>query len=68
MPEVGKSEKTQREEVGGMWDTRSLWMMSTRVGDKECPNQGRHGLHFPKRKKVAKGDDKKLCKMQKTMA
>jgi hypothetical protein len=23
--------------------------MSTGVDDKECPNQGRHGLRFPKR-------------------
>jgi hypothetical protein len=68
VPEVGQSEQTQRAEVGGLWDTQSLWMMSTGVGDKECPNQGRHGLHFPKGKKVAKGDDKKLCKMMETTA
>jgi hypothetical protein len=49
VPEVGQSEQTQREEVSGLWDTRSIWMMSTRVDDKECPNQGRHGLHLPKR-------------------
>jgi hypothetical protein len=24
-------------------------MMSIGVDDKECPNQGRHGLHFPRR-------------------
>jgi hypothetical protein len=68
VPEVGQSEQTQRAEVGGLWDTRSLWTMSTRVGDKECPNQGRHGLRFPKRKKVSKGDDKKLCNMLETKA
>jgi hypothetical protein len=68
VPEVGQSEQTQRAEVGVLWDTWSLWMMSTRVGDKECPNQGRHGLCFPKRKKVAKDDDKKLCKMLETKA
>jgi hypothetical protein len=49
VPEAGQSEQTQRVEVGGLWDTWSLWMMSTGVGDKECPNQGRHGLRFPRR-------------------
>jgi hypothetical protein len=37
--------------------------MSTGVDDKECSNQGRHGLRLPKKgKKVTKGDDKKICK------
>jgi hypothetical protein len=49
VPEAGQSEQTQREKVGGLWDTQSLWTMSTRVGDKECPNQGRHGLRLPKK-------------------
>jgi hypothetical protein len=47
--EVGQSEQTQRAEVSGPWDTRSIWMMSTGVDDKEFPNQGRHGLRLPKR-------------------
>jgi hypothetical protein len=68
VPEAGQSEQTQRAEVGGMWDTQSLWIMSTRVGDKDCPNQGSHGLRLPKRKKVAKGDDKRLCKTLETKA
>jgi hypothetical protein len=62
VPEVGQSEQTQREEVGGLWDTQGLWTMSTGVEYYGCPNQERHGLHFPERKKVVKGDDKKLCK------
>jgi hypothetical protein len=49
VPEVRQSEQTQREEVSGPWDTRSIWMMSTGVDDKECPNQGQHGLRWPKR-------------------
>jgi hypothetical protein len=61
--EARQSGQTQRVEVSGLWDTRSIWTMSTRVDDKECPNQGRHGLRFPKNgKKVTKGDDKKICK------
>jgi hypothetical protein len=36
-------------------------MMSTKVGDKKFPNQGRQGLLCQKRK-VAKGDYIKLCK------
>jgi hypothetical protein len=68
VPEAGQCEQPQRAEVGGLWDTRSLWMMSKSVGDKECPNQRKHGLCLPKRKKVAKGDDKKLCKMMETKA
>jgi hypothetical protein len=51
VPEVGQSEQTQRAEVSGLWDTRSIWTMSTRVYDKECPNQGRHGLHLPKKER-----------------
>ena len=63
MPEVGQSEQTQRAEVSGLWDTLNIWTMSSRVDDKECPNQGQHGLCFSKKgKKVAKGDDKKICK------
>jgi hypothetical protein len=55
--------KWTNSEIRGtwMWDTRGLWMMSTGVEDNECPNQGRHGL-LCQEKKVAKGDDKKLCK------
>ena len=68
MPETRQSEQTQRAEVSGLWDTRSIWTMSTGVDDKECPNQGRHGLRLPKKKKVSKGDDKKLCKMLETKA
>jgi hypothetical protein len=49
VPEAGQSEQTQRAEVSGLWDTQSIWMMSTGVDDKECPNQGRHGLRLPKR-------------------
>jgi hypothetical protein len=49
VPEVGQSEQTLRAEVGGLWETQSLWTMSIGVGDKECPNQGRHGLHLPRR-------------------
>jgi hypothetical protein len=48
VPEVGKSEQTQRAELSGLWDTQSIWMMSTGVDDKDFPNQGRHGLHWPK--------------------
>jgi hypothetical protein len=40
VPKAGQSEQTQRAEVGGLWDTRSLRMMSTGVDDKECPKQG----------------------------
>jgi hypothetical protein len=47
--EAGQSGQTQRVEVSGLSDTWSIWMMSTRVDDKECPNQGRHGLCLPKR-------------------
>ena len=50
MPEMGQSEKNQREEVSDLWDTQSIWMMSTGVDDKECPNQGRHGLRLPKKR------------------
>jgi hypothetical protein len=70
VPEVRQSEQTQRAEVSGLWDTQSIWTMSTRVDDKGCPNQGRHGLCLPKKgrrssfskkgKKVAKDDDKKV--------
>jgi hypothetical protein len=49
VPEVGQSEQTQRAEVSGMWDTWSIWMMSIGVDDKECPNQGQHGLCLPKK-------------------
>jgi hypothetical protein len=49
VPEAGQSEQTQRAEVSGQWDTQSIWTMSTRVDDKGCPNQGRHGLRLPKR-------------------
>jgi hypothetical protein len=49
VPEAGQSEQTQRAEVGGLWDTQSIWTMSRGVDDKECPNQGRHGLHLPRR-------------------
>jgi hypothetical protein len=63
VPEVRQSEQNQRVEVSGLWDTWSIWMMSIGVDDKECPNQGRKGLHFPKKgKKIAKGDEKKICK------
>jgi hypothetical protein len=43
-------EQTQRAEVGVLWDTQSIWMMSRGVDDKECPNQGRHGLSFCQKK------------------
>jgi hypothetical protein len=46
---VGQSEQTQRAEVGGLWDTQSLWAMLIGVGDKKFPNQGRHGLRLPRR-------------------
>jgi hypothetical protein len=49
VPEAGQSEKTQRIEVSGLWDTQSIWTMSTGVDDKEFPNQGRHGLRLPKK-------------------
>jgi hypothetical protein len=49
VPVAGQSEQTHREKVGVMWDTQSLWTMSTGVGDNEFHNQGRHGLHFPRR-------------------
>jgi hypothetical protein len=49
VPEAGQSDQTQREEVSDLWDTQRIWIMSTRVDDKECPNQGQHGLHWPKR-------------------
>jgi hypothetical protein len=49
MPEAVQSGQTQRAEVSGLWDTRSIWTVSTWVDDKECPNQGRHGLHLPTR-------------------
>jgi hypothetical protein len=63
VPEARQSEQTHRAEVSDLWDTRSIWTMSTWVDDKECPNQGRHGLHLPKKgKKVVKGDDKRICK------
>jgi hypothetical protein len=48
VPEVGQSEQTHRAEVSGLWDTQSIWMMSKWVDDKECPNQGLHGLCWPK--------------------
>jgi len=35
--------------------------MSTGVECNGCPNQGQHGF-LCQRKKVAKGDEKKLCK------
>jgi hypothetical protein len=48
VPEAGQNGQTQRAEVSGLWDTWSIWKMSTGVDDKEFPNQGRHGLRFPK--------------------
>jgi hypothetical protein len=39
VPEAGQSEQTQRAEVGGLWDTRGLWTMSTGVEYNGCPNQ-----------------------------
>jgi hypothetical protein len=63
VPEAGQSEQTQRAKESGLWDTRSIWTMPIGVDDKECPNQGRHGLHFPKKgKKVVKGGNKRRCK------
>jgi hypothetical protein len=50
VPEAGQSGQTWRVEVSGLWDTQSIWMMSIAVDDKECPNQGRHGLHFAKKR------------------
>jgi hypothetical protein len=47
--EAGQSEQTKRAEVGGLWDTWSLWMMSIGVDDKECPNQGRDWFHLLRR-------------------
>ena len=61
MPEAGQSGQNQRAEVSGLWDTRSIWTMSTRVDDKGCPNQRETGVAFVKKgKKVANGDDKKV--------
>jgi hypothetical protein len=61
VPEAGQSEQTRRVEVSDLWDTQSIWMMSRGVDDKECPNQGRHGLRLPKKgrrssKVATKGD------------
>jgi hypothetical protein len=38
--EAGQSEQNQRAEVSDLWDTQSIWTMSTRVDDKGLPNQG----------------------------
>jgi hypothetical protein len=49
----------------GVWTGRysGLWIMSLMRGsDGNAPTKGDKGC-FSKRKKVAKGDNKKLCKM-----
>jgi hypothetical protein len=48
----------------GVWAVRYSGFMDNvidGVGSEKCPNQGRQGLLCQKRK-VAKGDNKKLCK------
>jgi hypothetical protein len=60
--EVGQSEQTQRAEVSGLWDTWSIWTMSIGVDCKESPTKGDMGCVCQKGKKVAKGDEKKICK------
>jgi hypothetical protein len=49
VPEEGQSGQTQRPKVSGRWYTRSIWMMSIGIDDKEFPYQGRHGLCLPKK-------------------
>jgi hypothetical protein len=57
MPEASQSGQTQISMVPGLWDTRGLWTMSTRVEFKGMPQPRATGVSSPG-KDVAKGHNK----------
>jgi hypothetical protein len=40
VPEAGQGEQIQRVKVSDLGSTLKIWMMPTRVDEKQCSNQG----------------------------